>query len=254
MGFSDILYEIRDDVAWIIFNRPAKHNAFTTNTLKELCQGLENAELDESVRVVVLRGAGDKAFCVGGDEEESKEGGYSREMNYWHTKAHTRIRGLSKPVVAAVNGWAIGGGHILHVLCDISIAAETAKFGQMGPKVGSFDAGFGAAYLARVVGEKKAREIWFLCRTYTAAEALEMRLVNKVVPIADLDAEVTKWCGEIKELSPYALKFLKHAFNADTDHMLGFETMSESAVSLYWDTQEAINIKNRFREKKRRAK
>lgn len=254
MDSADVLYEIRDNVAWIVFNRAAKYNAFTTNTLKELCHALEKAELDENVRVVVLRGAGDKAFCVGGDEEEAKGGGYSKEMNYWHSKVHSMVRTLGKPVIAAVNGWAVGGGHILQVICDLSIAAETARFGQAGPRVGSFDGGFGAAYLARVVGEKKAREIWFLCRTYSATEALEMGLVNKVVPLADLDSEVEKWCSEIKELGPYAIRFLKQALNADTDHVLGFEAMSESAVRLYWDTHEAIEFKNRFAEKKRRPR
>jgi dihydroxynaphthoic acid synthetase len=252
MELNDIIYDVRENIAWIIINRPEKYNAFTTNTLKELCFALEKAELDENVRVVVLRGAGDKAFCTGGDLEESKSGGYDREMDYWHTKTHHMIRALTKPVIAAVNGWAIGGGHILHLICDISIAADTAKFGQAGPRVGSFDAGFGAAYLARVVGEKKAREIWFLCRTYTAQEALEMGLVNKVVPLADLDAEVEKWCKEIIELSPTAIKFLKAAFNADTDHIFGFETMSQAAVRLYWGSEEAKLYKNKFMEKKQK--
>jgi naphthoate synthase len=161
------------------------------------------------------------------------------------------IRAIGKPVIAAVNGWAIGGGHILHIICDLSIAADTAKFGQAGPRVGSFDAGFGASHLARVVGEKKAREIWFLCRTYTAQEALEMGLVNKVVPLSELDQEVEKWCKEIIELSPTAIKFLKAAFNADTDHMFGFETMSQSAVRLYWSSEEAIKYKNLFMAKKK---
>lgn len=251
MELKDIVYEYRKNVAWIIINRPKQYNAFTTNTLKELCFALEKAELDENVRVVVLRGAGDKAFCSGGDTEESKSGGYDREMDYWHTKAHHMIRAITKPVIAAVNGWAIGGGHIFHVICDISIAADTAKFGQAGPRVGSFDAGFGAAYLTRVVGEKKAREIWFLCRAYTAQEAMEMGLVNKVVPLADLDAEVEKWCKEIIELSPTAIKFLKAAFNADTDHIFGFETMSQAATRLYWGSEEAKLYKNKFMERKK---
>lgn len=186
-----------------------------------------------------------------GDLEEAKCGGYERQMDYWHTKAHHMIRALTKPVIAAVNGWAIGGGHILHIICDISIAADTAKFGQVGPKVGSFDAGFGASYLTRVVGEKKAREIWFLCRTYTAQEAFEMGLVNKVVPVHELDVEVDKWCKEIVELSPTAIKYLKAAFNADTDHIFGFETMSMSAARLYWESDEAKVYKNRFMERKK---
>lgn len=252
MSYTDIIYEVRENIAWIIMNRPEKYNAFTTFTLKEICHALEEAELDEGVRVVVLRGAGDKAFCTGGDAGEAKEGGYHREMDYWHTKLHHMIRAISKPLIAAVNGWAIGGGHILHLICDLSIAADTAKFGQAGPRVGSFDAGYGAAYLARVVGEKKAREIWFLCRTYTAQEALNMGLVNRVVPLSDLDTEVEKWCDEIKELSPYAIRFLKHAFNADTDHIFGFETMSMAAVRLFWGTDEAKHYKNVFLEKRRK--
>ncbi len=251
MQYENIIYEIRENVAWIIINRPEKYNAFTTNTLKEMCNALEKAELDESVRVVVLRGAGDKAFCTGGDLEEAKSGGYDRQMDYWHSKVHHLLRAITKPVIAAVNGWAIGGGHILHVICDLSIAADTARFGQAGPRVGSFDAGFGASYLARVVGEKKAREIWFLCRTYTAQEALEMGLVNKVVPLAELDKEVEKWCNEMMELSPYALKFLKHAFNADTDHISGFENMSMAAVRLFWGTEEAKHYKETFMSKKK---
>ena len=251
MEFQDILYEKKEGIVRITINRPEVYNAFRTHTLKEISQALEDAELDPEVRVVVLRGAGDKAFCTGGDVQEAKGGGYESEMDYWHTKVHNMIRGITKPVIAAVNGWAIGGGHILHVICDLSIAADTAKFGQAGPRVGSFDAGFGASYLARVVGEKKAREIWFLCRTYTAQEALEMGLVNKVVPLAELDKEVEKWCNEMMELSPYALRFLKHAFNADTDHISGFETMSMAAVRLFWGTEEAKQYKNRFMERKK---
>lgn len=252
--FEDIVYEVKGKVARIIMNRPEKYNAFRTQTLKEMCRALEAADLDKGVRVVVLRGAGDKAFCTGGDVEEAAEGGYNEQMDYWHTSLHHLLRVIKKPVIAAVNGFAIGGGHILHVVCDLSIASENAKFGQAGPRVGSFDAGFGAAYLTRVVGEKKAREIWFLCRTYTAQEALDMGLVNKVVPLVDLDSEVESWCNEIKELSPYAIRFLKHAFNADTDHILGFENMSMSAVRLYWDTEEAKHQKKLFAERQKAKK
>lgn len=254
MEFQDIIYSKENGVAKITINRPQFYNAFRTHTLKEICSTLEDAELDPDIRVVVLRGSGDKAFCTGGDVQEAKGGGYEKEMDYWHTKIHHMIRALTRPVIAAVNGWAIGGGHILHIICDLSIAADTAKFGQAGPRVGSFDAGFGAAYLARVVGEKKAREIWFLCRTYTAQEALEMKLVNKVVPLAELDGEVEKWCNEIKELSPYALRFLKQAFNADTDHISGFETMSMAAVRLFWGTDEAKNYKEMFLNKRKGGK
>jgi naphthoate synthase len=244
MEFTDILYEKQNNIAKIIINRPKVYNAFRTLTLKEICHALEDAELDPDIRVVVLRGSGDKAFCTGGDLNEAKESGYSKEMDYWHTQAHHLIRTITKPVIAAVNGWAIGGGHILHIICDLSIAADTAKLGQAGPRVGSFDAGFGAAYLARIVGEKKAREIWFLCRTYTAQEALEMGLVNKVVPLSELDTEVGKWCKEITELSSTAIKFLKASFNADTDHILGFEAMSAVAVRLFWGSDEGKRYKD----------
>jgi naphthoate synthase len=164
------------------------------------------------------------------------------------------LRDITKPVIAAVNGWAIGGGHILHVICDISIAADTAKFGQAGPRVGSFDAGFGASYLARVVGEKKAREIWFFCRTYTAQEALQMGLVNKVVPLIDLDNEVQAWCDELKSHGAFAIRFLKQAFNADTEHISGFENMAGSAVRLYWETAEAKSQKATFEEGKKKRR
>ena len=161
--YEDIIYEIRDSAAWIIINRPEKFNAFRTQTLKEICRTLEMAELDKDVRAVVLRGAGDKAFSTGGDAEEAAKAGYNEQMDYWHTSMHHQLRVITKPVIAAVNGYAIGGGHILHLVCDLSIASENSIFGQAGPRVGSFDAGYGAAYLARVVGEKKAREIWFFC-------------------------------------------------------------------------------------------
>ncbi len=252
LEFKDIIYEKKEGIAKIIINRPHAYNAFTTNTLKELALAFEDAELDPTIGVVVLTGAGDKAFCSGGDlKEASQKGGYNRENDYWHERLHHDIRTISKPTIAAVNGYAIGGGHILHLLCDITIASENAKFGQAGPRVGSFDAGFGASYLARCVGEKKAREIWFLCRQYTAQEALEMGLVNKVVPQDKLMEEVELWCREILEKSPFALKFLKKALNADTDHQWGFDEMSQAAVRLYWATEEAEEAKRAFSEKRK---
>jgi dihydroxynaphthoic acid synthetase len=254
MHFEDLIYRKEDGVARITINRPEVYNAFRTRTLKEMAQALADCELDRQVRVIVLRGAGDKAFCTGGDLQESKKGGYDADMDHWHTQAHLLLRTIGKPVIAAVNGWAIGGGHIIQVICDLSIAADSARFGQAGPRVGSFDAGFGAAYLTRLVGEKKAREIWFLCRQYTAAEALQMGLVNKVVPLAELDAEVDRWCGEIRELGAYSLRFLKHAFNADTDHIAGFENMSAAAVRLYWESAEAKQQKEAFAAKRRAKK
>lgn len=251
LSFEDIIYEKRDGIAKLTINRPHVYNAFTTNTLKELALAFEDAEQEPTIGVVILTGAGDKAFCTGGDFKEGVQpGGYNRENDYWHSRLHHSIRCISRPTIAAVNGYAIGGGHILHLLCDMTIASENAKFGQAGPRVGSFDGGFGASYLARIVGEKKSREIWFLCRQYTAQEALEMGLVNKVVPSAKLEEEVNSWCREILNKSPFALKFLKKAFNADTDHQWGFEEMSMSAVRLYWATEEAEEGKKSFNEKR----
>lgn len=252
MEFQDILYEKKGGVAKIIINRPRVYNAFTTNTLKEIAHALEDAEFDSSVGVVVLTGAGDKAFCTGGDMKEAAQpGGYNKEMDYWHSAVHRAIRTIPKPVVAAVNGYAIGGGNIIHLLCDLSIASENARFGQAGPRVGSFDAGFGVSYLTRVVGEKKAREIWYLCRQYTAQEALEMGLVNKVVPFEKLEEEVDKWCQEMLALSPTALKFCKLAFNAETDHQYGFEGWSMGAVRQFWASDEAREAKKAFAEKRK---
>jgi dihydroxynaphthoic acid synthetase len=250
--FEEIIYEKKEGIAKLTINRPRSYNAFTTKTLEELTLAFEDADRDPTVGVVVLTGAGDKAFCSGGDlKEAAQPGGYNRENDYWHERLHHAIRSVSKPTIAAVNGYAIGGGHILHLLCDISIASENAKFGQAGPRVGSFDAGFGASFLARCVGEKKAREIWFLCRQYTAKEAFEMGLVNKVVAYDQLEVEVEAWCREILDKCPYALKFLKKAFNADTDHQWGFDELSQAAVRLYWATEEAEEAKKAFSEKRK---
>ncbi len=252
MEFQDILYQKKEGVAKITINRPQVYNAFTTDTLKEVAQALADAELDSNVGVVVLTGAGEKAFCTGGDTKEAAQGGgYSKDMDYWHGEVHRRIRNIPKPVIAAVNGYAIGGGNILHLICDLTIASENARLGQAGPRVGSFDAGFGVSYLTRVVGEKKAREIWYLCRQYTAQEALEMGMVNKVVPLDKLYEEVDKWCQEMLALSPTALKFCKLAFNAETDHQHGFEGWSMAAVRLFWGTKEAEEAKKAFGEKRK---
>ncbi|MDY7036580.1 MAG: enoyl-CoA hydratase-related protein, partial [Thermodesulfobacteriota bacterium] len=197
-------------------------------------------------------GAGNKAFCTGGDSKEvSGRAGYEENMDYWHTRVHQGIRTIPKPTIAAVNGYAIGGGHILHLLCDLSIAAQEAKFGQAGPRVGSFDAGYGGAYLTRIVGEKKAREIWFLCRQYSAAEALKMGLVNKVVPCEKLEEEVSEWCNEIKAMSPTALKFIKTSLNADSDSIFGLENLSTAAVKLYYQSDEAYEGKKAHLEKRK---
>ena len=252
MEFEDIIYTKEAGIARIMFNRPEVYNAFRTSTLEEIARTLEDADLDDTVRAVIMTGAGEKAFCTGGDAKEVKAGaGYAQVMDYWHTRVHQAIRTLAKPVIAAVNGYAIGGGNILVTICDMAIASENAIFGQAGPKVGSFDAGFGAAYLSRLVGEKKAREIWFLCRQYTAEEALNMGLVNKVVPLDKLQEEAEAWCKEICNMSPTAIKFLKHAFNADTDHMYGFENMAMSAVRLFWGTDEAAEAKKAKSEKRK---
>jgi dihydroxynaphthoic acid synthetase len=252
MKFHDIVYTKKDGIAEIMFNRPEVYNAFRPCTLKETTQAIEAADLDSHIRAVILTGAGEKAFCTGGDVKGIEKGaGYAADMDYWHTRVHQAMRTLGKPIIAAVNGYAIGGGNVLVTVCDMAIASENAVFGQAGPRVGSFDAGFGAAYLSRIVGEKKAREIWFLCRQYTASEALEMGLVNKVVPLDKLKEEAEAWCKEICDMSPTAIKFMKFAFNADTDHMNGFENMAQAAVRLYWGTEEASEAKRKWAEKRK---
>ena len=247
MDLTDVLYEKRAGTAWITINRPERRNAFRGRTVTELIGCFRDAAHDGDVGVVVLTGAGDKAFCSGGDQKERGEAGYD-VMDV--TTLHTIIRNIPKPVIAMVNGYAIGGGHVLHVICDLSIAADTAIFGQTGPRVGSVDPGFGTAYLARVVGEKKAREIWYLCRQYSAAEALAMGLVNKVVPAAELRREVEAWCAELLAKSPTALKLAKVSFNADTDHIHGIGGLGFTALELYYDTDEAKEGVRAFNEKR----
>ncbi|HXQ22228.1 MAG TPA: 1,4-dihydroxy-2-naphthoyl-CoA synthase [Candidatus Acidoferrales bacterium] len=254
MTFEDILYEKRDGVAWITINRPEVRNAFRAKTVDEMVAAFRGAWADHDVGVVVLTGAGDKAFCSGGDQKERGAEGYAGSASGIGMDVgslHAVIRNIPKPVIAMVNGYAIGGGHVLHVLCDLSIAADTAIFGQTGPRVGSVDPGFGTAYLARVVGEKKAREIWYLCRQYSAPEALQMGLVNKVVPAAQLRAEVELWCRELLEKSPTALKLAKYSFNADTDSIHGITEMGFSALELYYQTPEALEGRNAFVEKRK---
>lgn len=248
--FSDIIYEKKAGVAKITINRPEAFNAFTSNTMQELVVAFEDAGSDAHIGVVVLTGAGDKAFCTGGDAKEAKAG-YRSEMLAADSRVKTLIREIPKPVIAAVNGYAIGGGHSLHVLCDLSIASEDAIFGQVGPKVGSFDGGMSCLDLMMVVGEKKAKEIWYLCHRYTAKEALEMGLVNKVVPADKLDEEVNKWCEEILEKSPGALSGLKTSFNAATTYMRGIEALSFQYLWKYYATEEAEHWKKSFWEKKK---
>ncbi|MEE8558548.1 MAG: 1,4-dihydroxy-2-naphthoyl-CoA synthase [Myxococcota bacterium] len=251
MTYEDIRYEKKDGVARVTINRPKVLNAFRARTLSEMYSAFRDAWYDRAVGVVVLRGTGDRAFCVGGDQKVRSEGGYDADAEgkpFDVERVHQMIRAVPKPVIAAVNGYAIGGGNVLAALCDLTIAADTARFGQVGPRVGSFDAGFGTAYLSRIVGEKRAREIWYLCRQYSAEEALDLGLVNRVVPAAELDAEVDRWCTEILEKSPTALRFLKLSFNADTDHISGLSSLAMSSLGLYYPTEEAAEGRRAFAE------
>ena len=252
MQFTDIRYEKKDGVAWITIARPEVRNAFRTRTVHELTEAFTEARFDGEVGVVVLTGEGDKAFCAGGDQKERGGEGYasdgSRPMDV--DAMHNAIRRCPKPVIAMVNGFAIGGGHVLHVVCDLSIAADHAIFGQTGPRVGSVDAGYGTAYLARVVGEKRAREIWYLCRQYDAKQALAMGLVNRVVPLAELRAETERWCRELLEKSPTALRLAKQSFNMDTEQRAGVGEFASTALALYYQTEEAQEGRNAFVEKR----
>ena len=232
MDFNEILYQKEDGVARITINRPEKYNACTPTTIYELTQAFTDAWVDKGVGVVVFTGIGDKAFCTGGDQSIRDLGGYAGTiaalpLEVGWQQVSGLIRTIPKPVIARVNGFAIGGGHVFHVVCDLSIASETAQFGQAGPRVGSFDPGYGTGDLARAVGMKKAKEIWFLCRRYSAKEALDMGLVNAVVPHERLDEEVAKWCDELLKKSPTAIKMLKYAFHAETDGVAGVTNLGE---------------------------
>jgi 2-ketocyclohexanecarboxyl-CoA hydrolase len=249
--YSEILFEVRGPVAYITINRPERYNAFTAVTCEELIDALKKAGWDENVAVIVLTGAGDRAFCTGGDQSGDKAGRTARgTLGLPIDEVQSTIRDVPKPVIARVQGFAIGGGNVLATLCDFTIASEKAVFGQVGPKVGSVDPGFGTAYLSRIVGEKRAREIWYLCRRYSAKEALEMGLVNAVVPADQLDAEVEKWCAEIVEKSPTAIAIAKRSFNADTEHQRGIGALGFEAVALYYGTEEAKEGGRAFREKR----
>ena len=252
--YKEILFQQYKGIAKISINRPHKHNAFTPLTVQEMSEAMELARQDTSVGVIILTGEGEKAFCSGGDQSVRGDGGYVGEdyvprLNVLDLQR--QIRTIPKPVVAMVAGWAIGGGHVLHVICDLSIAAENARFGQTGPNVGSFDGGFGASYLARVVGQKKAREIWFLCDQYDAQDALQMGLVNKVVPLEELEATTVAWCEKILEKSPLALRMLKSAFNAELDGQAGIQELAGNATLLYYLSDEAKEGKNAFLEKRK---
>lgn len=250
--FSDIIYEVKGRAAWLTINRPKVYNAFRGQTLEDLIKGLHVAWNDKNVSSIVLTGAGDKAFCTGGDQS-AHDGNYDGRgvVGLPIDELQALIRDVPKPVIARVNGFAVGGGNVLVTLCDLAIAADTAKMGQVGPKVGSFDAGWGTALLARVVGEKKAREIWYLNETYTAQQALEMGLVNKVVAAAELDAAVTKWTDTLGERSPTALAFLKRSFNADSDQIRGISNLALHAVKLFYATDESKEGVNAFNEKRK---
>lgn len=258
--YEDIIFETYEGIAKITINRPEVRNAFRPKTVMELIDAFSIAREDSSVGVIVLTGANhgkgeDKeAFCSGGDQRVKGHGGYIGEDKIPRLNVldlQRLIRVTPKPVIAMVNGYAIGGGHVLHVVCDLTIASENAIFGQTGPKVGSFDAGYGSGYLARIIGHKKAREIWYLCRQYTAKEALDMGLVNTVVPFDNLEEETVKWAKEIMQHSPTALRFLKAAMNADTDGLAGLQQLAGDATMLFYTTDEAQEGRNAFMQKRK---
>ena len=254
--YEDIKYELSGDgIAKITINRPEVHNAFRPETLIEVSDALDKAREDTSVGVIILTGEGDKAFCSGGDQRVRGDTGYvasGAAVGRFHvTDLHLQIRRLPKPVIAAVAGYAVGGGQILHLVCDLSIAADNARFGQTGPRVGSFDGGFGAGLLVRAVGVRKAKEIWFLCRLYSAGEALEMGLVNAVVPLAELEREYVAWAREIASLSPLSLRLLKSSFNAAEDGLTGLQQLSHDATLLFYMTEEGQEGRDSFQQRRR---
>jgi naphthoate synthase len=254
--FEDIRYETTDEgqIAKITINRPEVRNAFRPKTVMEMLQAFELAHEDPKVGVIILTGAGDLAFCSGGDQKVRGHAGYIGEDGIPRLNVldlQKKIRSLPKPVVAMVAGYAIGGGHVLHIVCDLTIAADNARFGQTGPKVGSFDGGLGSSYLARIVGQKKAREIWYLCRQYDAQQALDMDLVNTVVPLADLEKETLQWCREMLAHSPLALRCLKSALNADCDGQMGLLDLAGNATLLYYMSEEGREGKQAFIEKRK---
>jgi 2-ketocyclohexanecarboxyl-CoA hydrolase len=254
-AYKDILYEVRDCAARININRPEVYNAFRNQTLEELIDALHRADEEKSVNVMVLSGAGDKAFCTGGDQKVhlSEDGLYGPRgtVGMPIEEMQTALRDLRKISIAKVQGFAIGGGNVFATMCDMTIASEKASFGQVGPKVGSVDPGWGTAYLARVVGEKKAREMWFMCRRYSAVEAERMGLVNKVVPHEQLDAEVDQWCKEINEMSPTALTIAKRSFNADTENIRGIGFLGIQAVKHFYQSEESKEGVRAFNERRK---
>ncbi len=252
-GYEDIFYEKAEGIAKISINRPEVRNAFRPQTVTEMQRAFSDARDDSKIGVVILTGAGDEAFCSGGDQRVRGDAGYVGADGVPRLNVldlQRQIRTLPKPVIAMVAGYAIGGGHVLHLVCDLTIAADNARFGQTGPKVGSFDGGYGASYLARIVGQKKAREVWFLCQQYDAKEALDMGLVNKVVPLAELERETVAWCRKILEHSPLALRCLKASLNADCDGQAGLQELAGNATLLFYMTAEGQEGRNAFVEKR----
>ncbi len=253
LQFEDILYSTHDGAATVTINRPQVYNAFRPSTIDEMLAAFRDAWDDEQIGVIVLTGA-EGNFCTGGDQNIRGDAGYidhRTEAPRLHVRElHRVIREVPKPVIAMVDGYAVGGGHVLHLLCDLTLCSKRAKFGQTGPRVGSFDAGFGSILLARIVGEKKAREIWYLCDQYSAEEALAMGLVNKVVPHQDLEAETRLWCNKILTKSPTALRFLKAAFNADTDHVYGIQAIAHGATQLFYGTEEGKEGREAWKAKR----
>ena len=251
--YNDILFDFCDGIAKITINRPERRNAFTPLTVQEMIDAMLICREDPRIQVIILTGAGDKAFCSGGDQSVRGVGGYVGKDQVPRLNVldlQKIIRSIPKAVIAMVAGYAIGGGHVLHVVCDLTIAAENARFGQTGPKVGSFDGGFGASYLARVVGQKKAREIWFLCDQYDAQDALQMGLVNKVVPLDQLESTTIEWCRKIQEKSPLSIRLLKSSFNAELDGQAGIQELAGNATLLYYLSEEAQEGRNAYVEKR----
>ena len=252
--YSDIKYDKAEGIAKITINRPEVRNAFRPLTVQEMMHALSDARDDSEIGVIILTGEGEKAFCSGGDQRIRGEAGYVGDDGIHRLNVldfQRQIRTCPKPIIAMVAGYAIGGGHVLHLMCDLTIAADNARFGQTGPKVGSFDGGYGASYMARIVGQKKAREIWFLCRQYDANQALEMGLVNTVVPIEKLEEETIKWCREILANSPIAIRCLKASLNADCDGQAGLQELAGNATMLFYMTEEGQEGKKAFLEKRK---
>jgi naphthoate synthase len=253
--YEDIRYELAEGIAKITIDRPEVRNAFRPETVIELSDAFKRAREDTSVGVIILTGEGPLAFCSGGDQRVRGDAGYVQEstgVGRFHvTDLHVQIRRTPKPVVAMVAGYAVGGGHVLHVICDLTIAADNARFGQTGPRVGSWDGGFGASVLARQVGQKRAKEIWMLCRQYDAEQAFQMGLVNAVVPLEELEEETLRWCREMLALSPFALRLVKASFNADEDGLAGIQQLAHDTNLLFYGSEEAQEGRNAYREKRR---